>query len=439
MSKRGEEDFVDYITSELERHFDEAGVFVRETWRSQTWLPDYARPPPPPTPRYEPRFIAAEGILGSTRRWIADHMIFTAAAVTFLSTGGFLLYQRRKSYMRKRRAKKRSNGKRKEVVVVAGVPNSPVTRSVFLDLERRGFIVYVIASSPHEEQLVKDERKTDLMPLHLNVSDPSDVESTIRRFGEEMPPITTVSGSAEVDPITFAGLVLVPDLIYPAGPAETITTELWFDALNAKVLSTVATAQAFLRMVREHQSRIVILTPTIIHSMKPPFHGVESAVVGALEGFTSSLRGELATFGARVCQVKMGTFDCSNVGERQSLERDARAEVLSWPSYARTAYARNFSAQSGAMEKSNMLGPLQSRRKGSSLRTLNNSVFDALTLSRPWSVQRVGQGSLLYGMIGTLAPAQLVSWMMGVQPLVQDRTPERRDSDSQWEQLESTA
>ena len=168
---RRDQAFLDYLTGEIERHFDEAGVFIKETWRSQSWIPDEFKPPPPPPPRYEPIFIAPRSLFSSTKRWITDHSALTFAALAFLGTGGFFLYQRRKLYLRKRRAKRRANGQKKEVVVVAGIPNSPVTRSVVVELERRGFIVYVIASSAHEEQLIRDEGKPDIMSLHLNVTD----------------------------------------------------------------------------------------------------------------------------------------------------------------------------------------------------------------------------------------------------------------------------
>lgn len=54
--------------------------------------------------------------------------------------------------------------------VVIGIPNAPLTRSVVLDLERRGFIVYVVASTSSEEQLIKDHGKSEILPLHLNVT-----------------------------------------------------------------------------------------------------------------------------------------------------------------------------------------------------------------------------------------------------------------------------
>ena len=54
--------------------------------------------------------------------------------------------------------------------VVAGAANSPIPRSVILDLERRGFIVYVVASSRAEEQVIKNEAKAEVLALHLDVT-----------------------------------------------------------------------------------------------------------------------------------------------------------------------------------------------------------------------------------------------------------------------------
>lgn len=52
--------------------------------------------------------------------------------------------------------------------------------------------------------------------------------------------------------------------------------------------------------------------------------------------------------------------------------------------------------------------------KGSSLRELNNAVFDAM-VSGKGGVVRVGMGSSLYGFVGRWVPRGLVGWMMGVR------------------------
>lgn len=81
--------------------------------------------------------------------------------------------KRKSNYRKKRRAKRASNGARLEVVVVAGSPSEAVTRSVALDLERRGFIVYVVCNTIEEEVLVQNESRPDIKPLMIDIVDVS--------------------------------------------------------------------------------------------------------------------------------------------------------------------------------------------------------------------------------------------------------------------------
>ena len=85
--------------------------------------------------------------------------------------------------MRKRRAGRGAGGSRKEVVIVAGTMHEPVTRSVVLDLERRGFIVYVIVDGVEEANRVKSEGKADILPLKMNVTDVSLAVATFMGMG----------------------------------------------------------------------------------------------------------------------------------------------------------------------------------------------------------------------------------------------------------------
>lgn len=141
-----------------------------------------------------------------------EHRALTAALVAFAGTGGWLVYSRRKAYARKRRAKRGPGGAKKEVVgalfledgvfisripkwliyctVVAGTPSSPLPWSIVLDLERRGFLVYVVVGSSREEDMVKSERKPDIMPLYLNVTDvrspPHPPQSSLKRISQSL-------------------------------------------------------------------------------------------------------------------------------------------------------------------------------------------------------------------------------------------------------------
>lgn len=164
------------------------------------------------------------------------------------------------------------------------------------------------------------------------------------------------------------------------------------------------------------------MTPSIIPSLSPPFHSIQTATVAALTTYTTTLAAELAPANIPVINFRLGTFDCGAVGGRTHLqassERTTRADVLSWPSAVRATYAKTFVAHStnilttrGCINTSNGGGVA----KGSPLRELHNSVFDALTVKKPAKVWHVGRGSLLYEVVGNWFPAGMVGWMIGLR------------------------
>jgi hypothetical protein len=81
--------------------------------------------------------------------------------------------KKKSSYRKKRRAKRAVSGARTEVVVVAGSPSEPITRSISLDLERRGFIVYIVCNTIEEEVMVQNESRPDIKPLMIDIVDVS--------------------------------------------------------------------------------------------------------------------------------------------------------------------------------------------------------------------------------------------------------------------------
>jgi hypothetical protein len=159
------------LADAIDRQFDSISAAIRESLQSATWIPQAVKPPPPPPRRITP--TVPRGYLAAAQDWVLRHQALTAAIVAFVGTGGFLIYRRRKRYGRKRRAKRASNGARREVVVIAGNPNEPITRSLALDLERRGFVVYIVVNTVEEEQLVRNEARADIHPLNIDIVDVS--------------------------------------------------------------------------------------------------------------------------------------------------------------------------------------------------------------------------------------------------------------------------
>ncbi len=322
------------------------------------------------------------------------------------------------------------------MTVIAGSPNSAITRSLSLDLERRGFIVYVVCSNTDEEQQVLSEARTDLRPLHLDVVDSLVTQDAIEEFQTMLTrPHIPIAGASSHN-LILRGIVLVPDLIYPTGPIETVSPERWSDALNAKVLNTIAITQALLPIIAEFKSRVLMLTPGIITSLRPPFHSVETTIVSALEGFLATLRGELGTLGIDVVQFHLGTFDVTNVGPKNQIQGKSSGGInpAVWPTTTRALYANNFVNQTRAAQNRGLLN-----HNGSSLRELHNAVFDALKQKRPRKVWRVGRGSTTYEFVGNWVPTGLVGWMMGLRRVALDipSTPQLEDSVQSWEKVEA--
>lgn len=45
-----------------------------------------------------------------------------------------------------------------------------MTRAIAEDLERRGFIVYVVVQSAEEEHIIQTENRSDIRALHLDIT-----------------------------------------------------------------------------------------------------------------------------------------------------------------------------------------------------------------------------------------------------------------------------
>jgi hypothetical protein len=383
--------------------------------------------------------VVPGSFFGRIAGWISRHRAITGAILAFFGTGTLLIYMQRRSRGRKRRAKRADNGARQEVVVIAGPPSAAITKSLMLDLERRGFVVYCVVNTQEDESLVQNEARTDLRPFHLDLIEPFSTRTSMDRFNNLLSSQHHAFTGARPHELSFAGLILVPDLVYSSGPIETLPAEIWSEALDSKVLRTIATVQAFLPTICEFKSRILVLTPSIVSSLRPPFHSIENTVVSALDGFSITLERELSTLGIPVCQLKLGSFDLSNFGARHHLQPIGLSRTSSWPASARTLYAQNFITQSRVAESKGIFGENGSTSKGSSLRDLHHAVFDALTAKHPQRMRRVGRGSVAYDMIGTLVPSSIVGWMLGLRrvSLVEVATPRQVDDASHsWEKVE---
>ncbi|CAN8100806.1 unnamed protein product [Discula destructiva] len=430
-AKRYTSDVAEYI----ERHFDSIAEQIRNTQvagqvrdvlSSQEWIPDGFRPRPKPpattlsvsTPLYE-----------RAESWVLRHNLLTAFLV--LATGVVVYRGYRKSaYLRKtRRARRARNGARLELVVVAGSPTLPLTRSVALDLERRGFIVYIACNTIQDEALVQNLSRPDIRPLGIDITDPPKAGASIEGFAQYLQSPHAAVPGAKSHHLTLKAVVLIPSMSYQTSPIATIPPSSFADLFNTHLLHPILTIQAFLPLLtarlpsasEKPPPKVLVLTPSIITSINPPFHAPEATVCSALSAFTDVLAGELRPLSIPVTHLQLGTFDFAGfTGIAPALLKRSpalhlpaadAAETLAWPEPARQAYARNFiSTSSSAMSAGRVRG-----MRGASLRDLHRSVFDVIDGSNTSGVVRVGLGADLYGFVGKYVPRSLVAWMMGMR------------------------
>jgi NAD(P)-dependent dehydrogenase (short-subunit alcohol dehydrogenase family) len=413
---------------------------LREALSSSKWIPESARPRRPPPPPRKATIPCPASTYSKIHDWVLKNKLLTTVIV--IAAGGLTYYIiRRKSNRKKRRAKRAPNGARVEVVVVAGSPSEPITRSISLDLERRGFIVYIVCNTIEEEVLVQNESRPDIKPLMIDIVDvshlphftdfsnkykPESARASIERFTAFLQAPHAVAQGIKQHHLVFRSLILVPTPNYPSLPIATLAPSALSDLLNTRLLQPILTLQTFLPLLQilplshpiQHPSpppppikpSVLVLTPSIISSLNPAFHLPESAIVSALTSFTSVLTSELQPLGIPVTHIRLGTFDTSPFSphNRQLTVSSQRVEMLKWEESARHAYGKNYATVTSKTGGGGVVG------KGSSLRELNNAVFDAMVRGKG-GVVRVGTGSRVYGFVGRWVPSGLVGWMMGVR------------------------
>lgn len=230
--------------------------------------------------------------------------------------------------------------------------------------------------------------------------------------------------------MTLKSVILIPSLHYQTSPIATIPPSTFADLFNTHLLQPILTIQAFLPLLTSRLQpigekwvppKVLVFTPSIISSINPPFHAPEATVCSALSAFTDVLAAELRPLDIPVTHMQMGTFDFPGFVPARSLTHGGTPtagnpqDTLSWPDGAKATYARNFIAQtSSAISGARIRG-----FKGSSLRHLNNTVFDVMDGSITSGSVQIGLGASVYGFVGRWAPRGLVSWMIGIRKVDQ--------------------
>ncbi|TWU73936.1 hypothetical protein ED733_004474 [Metarhizium rileyi] len=412
------------VADYIDQNVDQAARILRETLSQAKWLPDYAKPSPPSEPAIT---ILSMTWSEKVQDWVSRHKILTAVVIVTCGTVVIKGYKKSRSMRKTRRAKRARNGGRTEVVVIAGCPALPLAKSLSLDMERRGFVVYIVCNAAEDETLVHSLSRPDIRPLTIDTTNPPQAGAAIERFAAFLQTPQAPGPHIKPNSLTLKSVILIPSLHYQTSPIATIPPSSFADLFNTHLLQPILTIQAFLPLLASRLQpigekwippKVLVFTPTIISSINPPFHAPEATVCSALSAFTEVLTAELRPLDIPVTHMQLGTFDFSGfvplrtAASHQGLVSAGNPqEPLVWPDGARHVYGRNFVTQTSSAISGGRVRGL----KGSSLRRLHNAVFDVMDGSIRRDTVRVGLGSSVYGFVGRWVPRSLVSWMMGIR------------------------
>ncbi|KAI1414103.1 DUF1776-domain-containing protein [Hypoxylon sp. FL1857] len=403
------------VAEYVDKTIDKVAEEIRDTLSTAPWVPDYVRPPPPVRP--PPVEIVPITTYERFSDWISRHKVLIGVVVVTIGYATYKTVRVTRGLRKPRRAKRARNGGRLEVVVIAGSPTLPLTKSLSLDLERRGFIVYIVCNTIEDEVTVQSLSRPDIKPLGIDITDPPNAGQSIERFAAYLQTPHAAVPRAKPNFLTLKAVILIPSLNYQTSPIATIPPSSFADLFNTHLLHPILTIQSFLPLLtskitphgeKTETPKVLVFTPSIVSSINPPFHAPEATVCSALSAFTEVLTAELRPLGIPVTHVQLGTFDFSGFTPPRPA---APAETLQWPDSARHAYGRNYVSQSLSAISAGRIRGL----RGSSLRELHNTVFDVIDGSELSDSVRVGLGAGLYGFVGRWAPRGLVAWMMGIR------------------------
>ncbi|KAI5304551.1 hypothetical protein KEM56_006359 [Ascosphaera pollenicola] len=417
------------VADKFDHNIDTLASKVKDTLHSQEWLPDTIRSG---DGRSLSQIHAAQNrsVIDSLQDWCLDHQAWSAAAAAFILTGTVMIFGNKLLYStKKRKARRAGNGARKEIVVVAGSPHDAMTRSIALDLERRGFIVFVTTASVSEERIVKNENREDLLPLTIDLSATDKDQAEIHPSLQHIHSLITKPQSpiAGVPPhlCQLSGLILVPQTSCPSGPVSAISASTWGHIVSSRVLTPILTTRLLLPLLalNKNSSSIVLLSPSMHSSIKGPFSAPEVTTVDGLSSFAKCLRQELRirqqASPIEVVEMKLGNLD---LGPRQQRSNSARTggELLAWNSQQRATYGEAYLTSVDNQPGRSPSGTVT----GSSMRELHFAIFDALQPASKsifgWRKRKaetvyVGRGARTYALIGSTFPCVLSTWMFGLR------------------------
>lgn len=179
---------------------------------------------------------------------------------------------------------------KKKIVLITGA-SSGIGKETALFLAQRGFIVYAGSREPKRLMDIED---TNIIPLKLDITDGSNIETAIKTIKKEHKTIDIL--------INNAGYGLFSTV-------EDVSEEQMYEQFNINVFGLLRVCKAVIPLMRQNESGVIINISSFLGKIGLPLLTLYNSSKYAVEGITDSLRYELRDFNIRVHSIMPGFFN----------------------------------------------------------------------------------------------------------------------------------
>jgi NAD(P)-dependent dehydrogenase (short-subunit alcohol dehydrogenase family) len=177
-------------------------------------------------------------------------------------------------------------------IVITGA-SSGIGRAACVSLAKdfKQYQIYAGVRSDKDAESIRNERITNLIPIHLDVTNPQQIQAAVETIVDSQQPLVALVNNAGV-------------AIHDA-PIELVDLKRWRFLYDVNVFGLVQTTQHFLPLLRLHQGRVINIG-SIAGDISQPMWSPYASSKHAVEAITDSLRVEMRQFGISVSLIKPG-------------------------------------------------------------------------------------------------------------------------------------
>ena len=272
-----------------------------------------------------------------------------------------------------------------KAVVITGA-SSGIGRASVLKMSRVGWRVFATVRRAADGQRLRDETSANVYPVIMDVQDVGSILSAALE-------VETQLGGRGLDGlVNNAGIGTVR-------PVEYATTQDLREIFDINVFGQIATIQAYSRLLRKGQGRIVNIT-SIGVNVAIPFGGLLNASKSAFAMMSDTMRLELRSFGIHVCTIEPGAISTPAVEKTLG---DIERVIANLPPEGQALY--------GSMLKHFGRLAYEREKKGSPPDVVAKAVHHALTSSRPRIRYRAGKHARLLAALPKILPESVLDAM----------------------------